>query len=133
MKQKLVNFIKYILLFTVLVGGAQYLFVEFVLEPSVYYYHTFAIYGFLFAVTLLLYIAILYINSVFSDYTGYAFMASSFFKMLLAILFLLPIIRSDDRSYIADVLLFFVPYFLYLFFETFFVVQLLNDKKEETV
>ncbi|MCP1995075.1 hypothetical protein [Flavobacterium sp. HSC-61S13] len=133
MKQQLLNFIKYLLLFTIVVGGAQYLFIEFILEPREYYYNTFAIYGFLFAVTLLLFGAILYINSVFSEYTGYAFMASSFFKMILSVLFLLPIIRSDDRSYIADVVVFFIPYFLYLFFETFFVVDLLKDKKEETV
>lgn len=133
MKQNLLNFIKYLVLFTLITAGLQYLLIAFVLEPQQYYYNTFSIYAFLFFITLLLYLAILYIHSVFSEYTGYAFMASSFFKMLLSVLFLLPIIRGDDRSYIADVVAFFVPYFLYLFFETFFVVELLKDKKEETV
>jgi hypothetical protein len=60
-------------------------------------------------------------------------MASSFLKMILSVIFLLPIILKDDRSYKADVLLFFMPYFLYLLFETVFVVQLLKDKAERNV
>jgi hypothetical protein len=133
MKQKVFGFVKYLVVLTAAIGSIQWLIVNFLMINQEYYYNTLEIYGFLFLITLLLYIGVAYINSVFSQYTGYAFMASSFLKMILSVIFLLPIILKDDRSYTADVLLFFMPYFLYLLFETVFVVQLLKDKAERNV
>lgn len=129
MKLDVLKFIKNLFLFTISIGIVQYLITEYVFSHQVFYYNTIVIYGFLFFLTLFLYTAILYIKKLFSEYIGYAFMAGSIFKMVFSILFLLPIIMKGDRSYITDVIAFFIPYFLYLFFETVFVVKLFQAEK----
>lgn len=129
MKSEALKFLKYFIFFTLITGGIQYLVTEYTLKEQDFYYNTVMIYGFLFLITLFLYISVLYINKFLPDYTGYAFMASGVLKMVFSILFLLPIIIKDDRSYVADVISFFIPYFLYLFFETVFVVKLLQNQK----
>ena len=55
-------------------------------------------------------------------------MGFSLFKMMAAIVFLIPLIQSDLESQIPDVSAFFIPYFLYLFFETLFAVRLLSKQ-----
>lgn len=54
------------------------------------------------------------------------FMAMTIIKMVLAILFLLPLILSNFQSKQPDVFNFFIPYFLYLFFEVFAVTKFLQ-------
>ncbi len=54
------------------------------------------------------------------------FMVMTLFKMVLAILFLLPLILSDFENKQPDVFNFFIPYFLYLFFEVFTITKFLQ-------
>ena len=62
---------------------------------------------------------------------GYAFMASSLVKMALAVVFLIPIIRSDADYRIAYVVQFFVLYFAYLVMEVVLVAKLLKQEQEK--
>jgi len=62
---------------------------------------------------------------------GYAFMASSLVKMALAVVFLIPIIRSDADYRIAYVVQFFVLYFAYLIIEVVLVSKLLKSEQEK--
>jgi uncharacterized Tic20 family protein len=55
-------------------------------------------------------------------------MGASLFKMLAAVLFLLPMLLNNENSPFINLLSFFLPYFLYLIFETFFAVKLINSK-----
>ncbi|MBZ9787067.1 DUF6168 family protein [Psychroflexus sp. CAK57W] len=73
-------------------------------------------------------IHLVYVNS--KDYAGYAFMGTSLLKMLAAILFLLPGFLSEEKPSFANILNFFVPYFLFLIFEAIQVIKLINPKEE---
>lgn len=127
-KTSLLSVLKYLVPFTVLLCVVQYFLVEKLLAEKVYY-STFIIYGFLFLATLGIYAALLLIYKNFKEKTGYAFMGLSLVKTFLAIIFLLPVIigSSDNSNIIIDVFTFFIPYFLFLLFETFFAVKLLRN------
>lgn len=56
------------------------------------------------------------------------FMAITIIKMILAILFLLPLLLSDFAKKQPDVFNFFIPYFIYLFLEVFYVTKFLQKK-----
>ena len=53
-------------------------------------------------------------------------MGISVIKMVASVVFLIPMIQSDTIDRIPDVAIFFIPYFLYLFFETIFAIRLIN-------
>jgi hypothetical protein len=67
------------------------------------------------------------------DHAGFAFMGTSLLKMLAAILFLLPGFLSEDQPTFANILNFFVPYFLFLIFEAIQVIQLINPKSPSEI
>lgn len=71
-------------------------------------------------------IHLVYVNS--KDHAGYAFMGTSLLKMLAAILFLLPGFLSEEKPTFANLLNFFVPYFLFLIFEAIQVIKIINPK-----
>lgn len=60
---------------------------------------------------------------------GYAFMASSLIKMALAVVFLIPVIKSEDDQQIAYIVQFFVLYFAYLTIEVVLVAKLLKSQQ----
>lgn len=97
-------------------------------HESVFFYNTWSIYLFHFLATLLIYGAILFVHKTYPEKSGFAFMALSLLKMFAAIVFLLPLIQDKDHSVLSDVLAFFIPYFLFLFVETFFVLKILNHE-----
>jgi hypothetical protein len=84
------------------------------------------IYTFHLIITLVLYTIINYRFSSGKKDIFNLFMVMTFFKMALAILFLLPLILSDFENKQPDVFNFFIPYFLYLFFEVFALTKFLQ-------
>lgn len=99
------------------------------LESSyAFYLSTWSIYVFHFIATLIIYTFIVYVNNVFSDKTGFAFMACGVLKMFASIVFLLPLILNSKETPLSDVFAFFVPYFIFLFLETLFVIKMLDVK-----
>jgi hypothetical protein len=48
-------------------------------------------------------------------------------KMVLAILFLLPLLLSSLDDKIPDVFNFFIPYFIFLIFEIYSITSLLKE------
>jgi len=71
---------------------------------------------------------LIFVNKTFADKTGFAFMGFSLIKMMAAIVFLIPLLQSDHKSQVPDVSAFFIPYFLFLFFETLFAIRLINNQ-----
>lgn len=129
MSLKLRSFAITLLLFTLFFFGIQYYIVGFIKEQQgIFFYNTWSIYLFHFLVTLFIYAFVLFVNKTFSDKTGFAFMACSLLKMMGAFLFLLPLIQNKEKFGLNDVFAFFIPYFLFLFLETFYVVKILNKK-----
>jgi hypothetical protein len=56
------------------------------------------------------------------------FMLFTLVKMLLALVFLLPIFLSDLKTRNYDVVNFFIPYFIYLAFEVFVIIKPLQNQ-----
>ena len=93
-----------------------------------FFFPVWQIYGFHFVITLILYTVINYRYASGKTDIFNIFMVMTFSKMILAILFLLPLILSDVKDKQPDVFNFFIPYFLYLFFEVFALTKFLQKQ-----
>ncbi len=103
----------------------SYLLYHFVKETT-FFLPIWQIYTFHFIITLLFYSIINYRFSSGKKEIFNLFMIMTFLKMILAILFLLPLLLSDFENKQPDVFNFFIPYFLYLFFEVFALTKFLQ-------
>ena len=127
MKKKLPAFLKVFLPFSLVLFLIQYLLLNYLFESDLFY-PVWAIYLFHFLATLIIYSILVWIHQNFQDKTGFAFMGLSLLKMLAAVIFLLPLILSGSTSTFLNILAFFIPYFLFLIFETLYAVKLINLK-----
>lgn len=128
MKQQLLDFLKIFIPFSIVLFVIQYLVINFVLVDIDFYYSTWVIYSFHVLATFVIYIMLVLIHKNFRDNTGFAFMGGSLLKMFAAVLFLLPMMLKNEDFRFINLLSFFVPYFLYLIFETIYAVRLINSK-----
>ena len=126
--QQFYKFLKLIIPFSIVLFFIQNYIIGSFFQNITFFYSTWSIYLFHLLITLVSYGFLLFVNRTFADKTGFAFMGFSLFKMMAAIVFLIPLIQSDLESQIPDVSAFFIPYFLYLFFETLFAVRLLSKQ-----
>ena len=126
--QQFYKFLKLIIPFSIVLFFIQNYVIGSFFQNSTFFYSSWSIYLFYLVITLISYGFLLFVNRTFADKTGFAFMGFSLFKMMAAIVFLIPLIQSDLESQIPDVSAFFIPYFLYLFFETLFAVRLLSKQ-----
>ena len=128
MKRQLLKFLVQLIPFSLILFGLHYLLISKFYSEISFYYSIYAIYLFYFLATLLIYFLLLLVYYNAQDKTGFAFMASGLLKMLAAVIFLLPMILSGIDHIFENLLAFFIPYFLYLIFETTYAVKLLNKK-----
>lgn len=126
--QQFYKYLKLLIPFSLVFFFIQYYIVGSFFEKTLFFYSTWSIYVFHFIVTVLSYAFLIFVNKTFADKTGFAFMGLSLIKMMAAIVFLIPLLQSDLKSKIPDVSAFFIPYFLFLFFETFFAIRLINKQ-----
>ncbi len=126
--QQFYKFLKLIIPFSIVLFFIQKYTIDSFFQNITFFYSTWSIYLFHLLITLVSYGFLLFVNRTFADKTGFAFMGFSLFKMMAAIVFLIPLIQSDLESQIPDVSAFFITYFLYLFFETLFAVRLLSKQ-----
>lgn len=103
----------------------RYLLSYFATEIT-FFFPLWHIYVFHFAVTTVLYTVVNYKYSSGKKDIFNTFMVITFLKMIFAILFLLPLLLSDVDYKQPDVFNFFIPYFLYLFFEVYSVTKFLQ-------
>lgn len=127
MQAKIISFLKLFLPFSIFLFIIQFVLVDYVFQIDLYY-STLAIYAFHFLATFLIFLFLVYVHKTFSDKTGFAFMACSLLKMMAAVLFLLPVMLNDTPNPLQDIVAFFIPYFLFLIFETIYAVKLINTK-----
>lgn len=125
---RLFSFLKYFIPFSVILFVAQLFISEKLFADTIFFYQTWSIYAFHIIATILVYVFLLFVNKNFSDKTGFAFLATSIIKMMASVVFLIPLIQSDVKDPTIDVAAFFIPYFLFLFFETFFAIRLINNR-----
>lgn len=130
MKDKLAPFIKAFIPFSIVLFSLHYFVVSYFFSTNEWFLEVTTIYLFHTITTLCFYVFTVYVNQTFYDKTGFSFLVSGFLKMMLSVVFLWPLITADFENKVPDVLSFFIPFFLFLFFETLFSVKLLsNDKK----
>ena len=125
---KVLSFLKYLIPFTLLLFVAQYYGTEAWSVHHDFFYATWSIYLFLFLSTFLIHLLLVFVNINFPDFTGFAFLGTTFVKMMAAVVFLIPLIQSENTETNLDIAAFFIPYFLFLVFETVFSVRLINKR-----
>ncbi|MEM9679138.1 MAG: hypothetical protein AAF901_02340 [Bacteroidota bacterium] len=124
-KRQTVFLIQLIGVSVVLYGIHAYLLHHFAKDIS-FFFPVWQIYAFHCVVTLVMYSLINYRFSSGKKDIFNLFMILTFLKMVLAIVFLLPLLLSDFENKQPDVFNFFIPYFLYLFFEVYTLTKLLQ-------
>lgn len=89
------------------------------------------IYLFNFVTTTILYTIVNYKYSKDKTTVFNTFMASTLLKMILVIVFLLPLLMIEVKDKKPDVFNFFIAYFLFLIFEVYSIAKFLqnNDSK----
>jgi hypothetical protein len=110
----------------ILLGIHSYLLSHF--KSITYMIPLWQIYVFHFVVTTLVYSVINFQYSNGKTEIFNLFLGFTLLKMILAIVFLLPVILSDMEKKQPDVFNFFIPYFLYLFFEVYSLTSFLQKK-----
>ena len=95
-------------------------------KDIIFFFPVWQIYAFHVLITLILYSVINYRFSSGKKDIFNLFMVMTFLKMFLAILFLLPLLLSSFENKQPYVVNFFIPYFLYLFFEVFALTRFLQ-------
>jgi len=126
-KKRQLDFLFKIVLFTIVIYGIHsYLFHNF-FEVTLFFpiWH---IYVFLFLITFLIFTIINYRYSNGNTAVFNPFLIATLLKMLIAIIFLLPLLLSNLENKKIDVLNFFIPYFIFLFFEVFSINTFLQKK-----
>lgn len=124
-KRQLAFLLQLIGITAVLFAIHSYLLYHFAQDLKLYF-PVWQIYTFHLIVTLAMYTAINYRYSSGKKDIFNLFMILTFLKMALAIIFLLPLILSTFENKQPDVFNFFIPYFLYLFFEVFALTKFLQ-------
>jgi len=120
------NFLKFFIPFALVLFGTQYLVTTKIFVATPFYYTTWSIYVFHFVITVLAYLFLLFVHKNFPDKAGFTFIAIGLLKMMACVIFFIPMIQSDTVDRIPDVGAFFIPYFMFLLFETIFAVRLIN-------
>ncbi|SNR87475.1 hypothetical protein SAMN04487979_12726 [Flavobacterium sp. ov086] len=123
---KTTDFLKYFLPFSIVLFVAQYFAMQFLSDKFVFLYSAWSIYLFNIVATFLVYLFLIFVHKNFANYTGFAFLGASFIRMMAAIVFLIPLIKAHVKNPIVDISTFFIPYFLFLLFETYFTIRLIN-------
>ena len=113
---------------TIILFGVHSYILSYFAQDIDFFFPVWQIYVFNFVVTTLFYTVVNYQYSKGKRDVFNLFMLSTIVKMLLAIVFLLPLIVSDFQNKQPDVFNFFIVYFLYLFFEIYAITQFLQKK-----
>jgi hypothetical protein len=129
MTKQIAEFLWRLLLFTVGCAFLHYFLLEYALARYRFLLPLWEVYLFLSMLTLLGYLAVVFIHHRDAGKTGMAFIAIGFLKMLAAVLFLYPVISSQNEGILAQVIAFFIPYFIFLGFDTYFTIALISKKE----
>lgn len=105
--------------------------INWVMDPSIFFYPVWGIYLFHFLITSAIFSILFFVGKNFPNYIGFSFMGLILFKMIAAIVFLLPLIRMKDVSKIPDFISFFAPYFIFLVIEILLTMKILKISEEE--
>lgn len=127
-KKRQLSFLLQITLISVLLFAVHQYILHYFASSGFLFFPLWHIYLFHILVAIVIYTIINYRYSNGKTEIFTLFMGITIIKMILAILFLLPLLLSDFAKKQPDVFNFFIPYFIYLFLEVFFVTKFLQKK-----
>ena len=125
-KKRQLTFLLQLIAVTAILFGMHSYLLSYFAEDVVFFFPVWHIYAFHVLVTALFYTIINYRFSTGKTNVFNVFMILTFLKMIFAILFLLPVLLSDFENKQPDVFNFFIPYFMYLFFEVYALTKFLQ-------
>lgn len=124
-KKRQLSFLLKLGLLTLVLGSMHlYLFHSFFSQPL--FFPIWQVYAFHFCTVLIIYTVLNYKYANKTTVVFNYFMIGTLLKMIIAFLFLLPLLLSDFQSKKPDVVNFFIPYFVFLAFEVYSVTFFLN-------
>lgn len=126
-KKRQSSFLLKLLIFTIVLFAVHSYLLHYLVDITLFF-PLWQVYAFHFVVTLIIYSIINYKHSAGKKEIFNMFLASSMVKMIMAMLFLLPLLLHEAENKIPDVLNFFIPYFCLLAFEVYFITNLLNNE-----
>lgn len=121
------TFLLILTLFTILLFAIHWYINYHFFSPIELTLPLFTIYGFHFLTVLLIYTIINFRYSIGKKEILTFFMGATLLKMILCIVFLLPVLLNPNENAIMEVLNFFIPYFLFLAFEIVNITRFLKD------
>lgn len=125
-KKRQISFLIQLVAVTAVLLGMHTYLLSYFAETITFFFPVWHIYVFHFIVTGIFYSIINYRFSSGKTQVFNLFMGMTLLKMILAILFLLPLLLSDFENKQPDVFNFFIPYFMYLFFEVYALTKFLQ-------
>jgi hypothetical protein len=127
-KNRQISFLLQICLISMVLFGVHQYILHYFAASFNFFFPLWHIYTFHILVAVVIYTVINYRYSNGKTEIFSLFMGITLVKMILAIVFLLPLLLSDFLKKQPDVFNFFIPYFIYLFLEVFFVTKFLQKK-----
>jgi len=118
----------FLFFFTLLLFGVHWYVDFYFVEEISYIIPLYFIYIFNFITVLIVYTLINYKYEKDQSQVFVYFMAATLVKMILAIVFLLPVLLGETEHAKTEVLNFFIPYFIYLGYEVVSISGLLSKK-----
>ncbi|MCC1483519.1 hypothetical protein [Winogradskyella immobilis] len=125
-KKRQISFLLQLVAVTAILLGMHTYLLSYFADEIMFFFPVWHIYVFHFVITGLFYTIINYKFSMGKTQVFNLFMGMTLLKMILAILFLLPLLLSDFQNKQPDVFNFFIPYFMYLFFEVYALTKFLQ-------
>lgn len=122
------NFLLLLLIFTLLIFSIHWYILFHFFTGVDFILPLYTIYGFHFITVLIVYSIVNYKFSSGKKEIFPLFMGATLFKMILCIVFLLPVLLNPNENATLEVFNFFIPYFLYLAFEIINITLFLKEK-----
>lgn len=111
----------------ILLAGIHYFVL--LISPQLNVHNVLYAHGFLFIITIVAVFAVEFIARKYHPgLTGFGFLGTSLFKMMGAVIFLMPILRGDSLDKNSYVIQFFIIYFFYLFGEVLYLARKLRKQ-----
>ncbi|WP_299223648.1 hypothetical protein [uncultured Psychroserpens sp.] len=125
-KKRETNFLIQLLGLSALIFSIHYYLIFHFAKEVILFFPLWHIYAFHIITVIIIYTLINYRASIGKTEVFNAFILGMLLKMILTIVFLLPWILSKPEQKGVDLANFFIPYFIFLSFEVFSVVKILQ-------
>ncbi|MFH7011578.1 hypothetical protein ACHRV5_06860 [Flavobacterium sp. FlaQc-52] len=104
-------------------------FFAFAINTQNFFYSLEFLYLIFFGLATLLYGILLIVKNKNFEIVGMVFLFGTFAQMLLGYLILRPILANKSEEVMMEKISFFITFILFLLFETFLTIRLLNEKQ----